>query len=384
MSSTGSLSRLQTASGLITVVLMFVIGCQRQDSSASSVSSDHQVAHYVRRGSGARVIVFVHGIFGGATSTWSYSSAVSWPDMLKSDSIFDGSDIYVASYDSPYHGNQMTIDEVVESLNSRFDSDKVFAEHREVVFVAHSLGGLVVQRYLLTRRELANQVSFIYFFSTPETGANVAKLGRVFNADPLLKEMLPGDSNDYLLNMENEWRNAHFSIHRYCAYEKEPIKGVLIVDRLSSTRNCEVSIPINASHISIVKPADSNAGEYIALRNAIAETPLISHPSHGVTRSDTRSTTCAYDKGPKKGLIEYFPPRFATAAEIGASCEDTRGSYGRAIVDDPSKQIALSSVCHFTSGSHSGQSIDYAPMEPIPVGMSCQDGADSTGFVAPK
>jgi pimeloyl-ACP methyl ester carboxylesterase len=202
MSSTGSLSRLQTASGLITVVLMFVIGCQRQDSSASSVSSDHQVAHYVRRGSGARVIVFVHGIFGGATSTWSYSSAVSWPDMLKSDSIFDGSDIYVASYDSPYHGNQMTIDEVVESLNSRFDSDKVFAEHREVVFVAHSLGGLVVQRYLLTRRELANQVSFIYFFSTPETGANVAKLGRVFNADPLLKEMLPGDSNDYLLNME--------------------------------------------------------------------------------------------------------------------------------------------------------------------------------------
>lgn len=99
----------------------------------------------------------------------------------------------------------MTIDEIVSNLANRFQSDGVFA-HREVVFVAHSLGGLIVQRFLITHREYAKQVPLIMFYSTPETGAQIAKL---------------------------EWIAAHFPIKRYCAYEKQPTKGIWIVDRLS-------------------------------------------------------------------------------------------------------------------------------------------------------
>jgi hypothetical protein len=127
---------------------------------------------------------------------------------------------------------------------------------------------------LLTHRELAAQVPFIYFYSTPETGAQVAQLGHAVSGDPLLKEMFPGDSNDYLLNLEREWQASHFAIHRYCAYEKQAFNGVLVVGILSGTRNCEQSIAINENHVTIVKPCDQQADSYIALRNALRNTPI--------------------------------------------------------------------------------------------------------------
>ena len=150
-------------------------------------------------------MVFVHGIFGDADSTWRYSPSVYWPRLLLTDDAFRDSDIYVANYPSPYLGNTMNVDEVVTNLNNRLVSDEVFSKHHEVVFVCHSLGGVIVQRLLLTFRLYAQQVPFIYFFSTPETGAQIANLGSVFSSDPLLKAMFAGDENGYLQNLENEW-----------------------------------------------------------------------------------------------------------------------------------------------------------------------------------
>jgi hypothetical protein len=59
-----------------------------------------------------------------------------------------------------------------------------------------SLGGLIVQRFLLTHRNGASQVPFSYFCSTPESGGQVAKLGHIFSVVPLLKEMCSGNNND--------------------------------------------------------------------------------------------------------------------------------------------------------------------------------------------
>jgi len=271
---TGPTSIRITLNVSLLCIALVLSGCDSKGSSSEPHNSAHARSFYARSGNPDRVIVFVHGIFGNPSDTWNCSPNISWPKLIQDDDAFQRSDIYVAGYDTPYFGNRMTIDEVVSNLKSRLDSDEVFAKHREVVFVAHSLGGLIVQRLLLTHRELAPQVRFIYFYSTPETGAQVAQLGHIFSADPLLKEMFPGDSNDYLLNLESEWRGAGFNIHRYCAYEKKTVKGVLVVDRLSGTRGCENAIAINEDHISIVKPCDRNADSYIALRNAVLKIPI--------------------------------------------------------------------------------------------------------------
>jgi pimeloyl-ACP methyl ester carboxylesterase len=222
-------------------------------------SPEPQVSHYERNEKKDRVIVFVHGIFSSAIYTCTCSkNKVYWHVLLLQDSAFADSDVYVVAYETPYLGNRMTIDEVVSSMANRFEYDKVFS-HREVVFVAHSLGGLVVQRFLLTHREYAKRVPFIFFYSTPETGSQLARLAQVFSADPLLDQMFPGDKNGYLLNLENEWIAANFEVKRFCAYETKPLKGVLVVDRLSGTRNCgnKTPIPITKDHSDIVKPCSA-------------------------------------------------------------------------------------------------------------------------------
>ncbi len=238
--------------------------------------SDPAISVYERNEKKDRVIVFVHGIFGSAKDTWTCPRGnFYWPTALLSDPAFADSDVYVAAYESPFVGNSMTIDELVSSLLNRFQSDHVFG-HREVVFVAHSLGGLVVQRFLLTHRDFAKQVPFIVFYSTPESGAQIARLAHIFSSDPLLKEMLPGDQNDYLLNLENEWIAARFSIKGYCAYEKLATKGLPVVDRLSGTRNCtdNTPIPINKNHIDIVKPCNTQDDAYVFLKNIVSDNPI--------------------------------------------------------------------------------------------------------------
>jgi len=79
-----------------------------------------------------------------------------------------------------------------------------------------------------------------------------------------------------LQNLENEWRAAQFHIHRFCAYEKKKYKGVLVVDRLSGTRNCDdPPIAINEDHIGIVKPDGVNHDSYVAVQNAFKRYPIV-------------------------------------------------------------------------------------------------------------
>jgi pimeloyl-ACP methyl ester carboxylesterase len=323
-------------------------------SDANTTTAAAGISHYERNDKKARVIVFVHGIFGSAKDTWTCQKGdFNWPKALLSDPAFTDSDVYVAAYDTPYFGNRMTIDEVVSNLANRFQSDGVFS-HREVVFVAHSLGGLIVQRFLLTHREFAKQVPLIMFYSTPETGAQVAHLGHIFSADPLLKEMFPNEQNDYLLNLENEWIGANFTIKRYCAYEKKPTKGIWVVDRLSGTRNCtnKTPIPINKDHIEIVKPCSTQDDAYIVLKNVITENPIAPPPvvtkDEVVTRnwnSPQLDVGCNQtNSGTLQAAVPLDPQLQEKVISVTASYTKTdniKGSTGPTVVGGPASAVSV-------------------------------------------
>jgi pimeloyl-ACP methyl ester carboxylesterase len=194
---------------------------------------------------------------------------------MAGDDTFKNSDIYVVDYPSPKLGNMMTVDEEVSNIMNRLTDARVFEDHNEVVFLVHSLGGLVTQRLLLTHRELVPKVKLIYFFSTPEEGAQIAQVGHVFNDDPLLKQMFHGDDNTFLEGIETDWINARFDMPRYCAFERQNTAGVLVVGRLSATRLCNrAPVALYANHNTIVEPADTKDGSYVAFRNAYRENPI--------------------------------------------------------------------------------------------------------------
>jgi triacylglycerol esterase/lipase EstA (alpha/beta hydrolase family) len=107
------------------------------------------------------VIVFVHGIFGNGQDTWTNGSAY-WPSLLKSDSTFDGADIFVDSYPTTSWAT-LSIDELAENMRLQFNANGV-AKYQRIVLLAHSMGGLVTRAYLLKNREVSPRVLFIYFF----------------------------------------------------------------------------------------------------------------------------------------------------------------------------------------------------------------------------
>jgi hypothetical protein len=137
------------------------------------------------------------------------------------------------------------------------------------------MGGLIVQRLLLTHHDLAPKVRFIYFLSTPQEGSAIARLGHALNGDPNLQQMFHGDSNTYLQNMEAEWMGANFGIPRYCTIERKPTHGVLVVDRESGTRNCQKVVALDEDHAGVAKPCTSNDDSYVALRVAEEASPVL-------------------------------------------------------------------------------------------------------------
>lgn len=143
-------------------------------------------------------------------------------------------------------------------MRAVFDRDEIFRSHDEVVFLCHSMGGLVVRGFLKRYQALADKVPLIYFFSTPTDGAHIASLASMLSANPQLHGMIPADSNDFLLSMQKDWRAIPVHIFSKCAYETQDTYHVRIVDERSATSLCDGPVtPFALNHIDIVKPRDA-------------------------------------------------------------------------------------------------------------------------------
>src|SRR5277367_1946711 len=115
-----------------------------------------------------RVIVFVHGLHGSRES-WRASNGAYWPEMIRSDPRFAFSEVEVAEYPTPASNGRMTSVQLADVLWSRLKQDGVW-EHREVVFIAHSLGGILVEEMLLRHPAESARVKFIVSYGTPHEG----------------------------------------------------------------------------------------------------------------------------------------------------------------------------------------------------------------------
>src|SRR5581483_1079946 len=148
---------IQFVSAKAVVMLMAILSAcppnQRTNTETPGDGADRgeprieQVAasHYERNQGKSRVIVFINCVYGGAGSTWTSSTNKTWPQLLENVPRFAASDLYVLNYPTSKLGNLMSIDDVVGNVINRLDGDEVLSKHNEVVFLCHSMGGLVVE-----------------------------------------------------------------------------------------------------------------------------------------------------------------------------------------------------------------------------------------------
>ncbi len=245
-----------------------------------------------------RVIVFVHGIHGSRES-WRAANGAYWPDMIRSDPRFAFSDIVVAEYPTPASNGKMSSVRLADVLWETLRRDHVW-DHREVVFIAHSLGGILVEEMLLRHPADAARVKFIVSYGTPHEGSTVARVASIYDKDPLLNDLSDASDNTFLTQLEDSWRGHDTvnGIHRFCAYETEdtrPDSGfgrylrthARVVGYFSATYGCDVTTPpqeIHADHLNMVKPLDRKSSAYDFFYRVYRDNPVLEE------RAITRST----------------------------------------------------------------------------------------------
>lgn len=237
-----------------------------------SISNLQAESHYVRKTAGARrVMIFVHGVLGDSTTTWTNTAAKAyWPQLISEDNDYGGVDVFVVDYPSPKIGFSLGIDELAESLRLTLDANGV-TSYPELIFVCHSMGGLVTRAYLTRYRETAKAVRMMYFFATPTTGASVASIGKLLSGNPQFGKMSPMTSDAYLADLQRTWLASPqlTALPSFCAYEARPTFGVKIVEQQSASNLCNRPLdPIDRNHIDIVKPASRVDPMYVALKTA--------------------------------------------------------------------------------------------------------------------
>ena len=306
--------------------------------SSSSLFAASPQSRYIRKNSHATgVIVFVHGLMGDGTTTWTNPQTHAyWPDLISHDKLFDGFDIYVYEYPSPRVSNTYSPDEIAVDMRLHFDSDKIL-QHDHLVFLVHSLGGIVTRSYLTKYRKAAERVAFAYFFATPTTGSDSAGRAALISNNPQVGKLRRMTSTDYLADLQRQWFAADFKFPSYCAYEVQETYHLLIVDQSSASSLCSHLEPIDANHIDIVKPADSRSPSYLTFRAAFEQEVVgadarTQHPISGI-RSETPRSTTASGPGPSTqssqngaavGTINVQP---GGAASVGQRGGITAGTY---------------------------------------------------------
>jgi pimeloyl-ACP methyl ester carboxylesterase len=202
-----------------------------------------------------RAVVFLHGFSGNRDDTWD-----RFPGLLGC-SVPDW-DIFTAGYATtllPDVCGVWSADPDLPILGALFRTDlgiPPFDRYGSLALIAHSMGGLVVQKALVDDPDLARRVRHVILFGTPSAGLRKAGWLRFWKRQ--LKNMAQGSS--FITGLRAGWERSYGA--------KRPF-GLLVVGGASdqfvppasSLEPFPASVQrmVVGNHLSIVKPADAHA-----------------------------------------------------------------------------------------------------------------------------
>lgn len=279
-------------------------------------------------------ICFVHGLTGDRDSTWTArGQSVPWPGVLlpprfaKASILTYGYDAYVVRRSGASvnglisHAANLLNDLTADRASRR-------ASNRPLLFVAHSLGGLLCKETILLSRNhpeshlrgVFSCTKAIAFMGTPHGGSWIANwacmpaslLGVAKSTNKSLLEVLKTDDQFLesvqvrFLSMVRELREAGRCFEITCFFEELPLPVIgIVVSRESATLQGYSSFSIHADHRDMVRfhSAEDNGfvrllGELTRWESQIRES--VTNPSvwpAGEAQADTASTVLFYNYG---------------------------------------------------------------------------------------
>ena len=244
-------------------------------------------------------VIFVHGLGGHAYDTWrrdarrkeALEDVTFWPLWLAED--VDGISVYTMAYEAPasnWLGTSMPLqDRAVNVLEVLLSEPGL--KSGPIAFICHSLGGLIVKQILLDlqqqkdrrkeAKDLLGRVTQVVFAATPHTGSRQGTwLDRLwFFAWPstIARTLVANDPTLRSINVAyrgfaDERRDL---LQHRVFYETQGTPAGVIVDEASADPGLpgDPPVPIDADHISIVKPSSRFSVLYARTRDFIARNP---------------------------------------------------------------------------------------------------------------
>lgn len=279
---------------------------------------------WVRHGSvAAPVVVFIHGIRSSGDSCWRHSNGAYWPDIVAKDHELLDVGVYVYTYRTGIFSGSYRLADVVDDLKERLTIDGV-TKYAKIVFVCHSMGGIVARKYLVTRAadliDLNIQIA-LFFLASPSLGSDYAdwlKPAARLLGHSQAEALRFVRSNDWLADLDREFMNLKEK-GRLSIVGKELIEDRFVVFRwiwrkqvvepFSAGRYFGEAYKVPGSdHSSIAKIESADAFQHRQLKRFIADWCQLqveaSSPFELVGRGHTNnfdelsqgSTTCSHEE----------------------------------------------------------------------------------------
>ena len=231
-------------------------------------------------------VVFVHGLGGDAISTWHPQGKRDdddcWLGWLGNDNLCVNiwSFGYSAEATNWKSHSSMPLFDQASNLLDWLDSREL--GQRPLIFITHSMGGLLVKKMLnsaltFQKQAILEQTKGIVFLATPHTGSHLANLidniGVLTRTTISVKEL---KAHHPQLRELNQWYRQNvrsLEIATKVYYETQAVNRILVVDPDRADPGIEGVNPVGMpdDHISICKPESQNSQVYLGVKRFIKE-----------------------------------------------------------------------------------------------------------------
>jgi pimeloyl-ACP methyl ester carboxylesterase len=213
------------------------------------------------RSEGNNLLLFVHGFSGESKETFG-----KIPTMLQSDSNFDGwamkplgySPVVQPKLGKDIWGAILDVDKIAMFLKTSITYK--FKDYDRIAIVAHSLGGLVVQKAILELDQYnRNRISHLIMFGTPSNGISPEVLTKQWNK----KYSELSSEGDYIKSLRQEWKDTFNDKYPFklkvAASSEDEYVSIDSCHNPFAKEYCEI---VDGKHLQIVKPKDEKDDAY--------------------------------------------------------------------------------------------------------------------------
>eukprot|EP00736_Rhodelphis_marinus_P011083 Rmarinus@m.24964 len=225
-------------------------------------------------------VILLHGVRGGAMRTWRTSTdrkntVEFWPRHWIPDDVPDARILSVKYKADVSHwtGFALPLQVRARDILAKLREAEVGRNGRPVVFIVHSMGGLIVKQLLLQDELddgfLAKATKAVIFFGTPHRGARLAKVNRpvgfVCRSTPAVNDLR--EESPELIRLNERYRDycEKYNIETlsFGETEKTALMGqrvaTMIVPKYSADPGFGKFLTVPGNHIGVCKP--SNRGD---------------------------------------------------------------------------------------------------------------------------